>query len=58
MAAQLVEEIVAWTEFLPRGAPEFVADVADGVDGEGQQVQAHQDGCEVLLPWPKLCSRL
>ena len=38
---QLVEEIVAWPEFFPRAAPEFVADVADGVDCERQQVQAH-----------------
>jgi len=47
---QLVEEIVAWPEFIARAAPEFVADVADGVECERQQVQAHQNGCEIVLP--------
>src|SRR5208282_847998 len=47
---QLVEEIVAWPKRDPCGAPEFVADVADGMDRERQQVQAHQDGCEIVLP--------
>src|SRR5271157_5296482 len=47
---QLVEEIIARPELCPRGQPKFVADVADGVDREGQQVQAYQDGCKILLP--------
>src|SRR3954471_11164328 len=46
---QLAEEIAAWPKLGPCGAPEFIADVADGVDGERQQVQADQDGGEVLL---------
>src|SRR5271165_3000505 len=47
---QRVEEIIAWPKLGPCGAPEVVADVADGMDREGQQVQAHQDGCEIFLP--------
>jgi len=39
----------AWPEFIPRVAPQFVADVADGMDCERQQVQAHQNGCEIVL---------
>src|ERR1700746_654574 len=35
---QLVEEIIAWPEFIARAAPELVADVADGVECERQQV--------------------
>ena len=50
---QLVEEIIARPELCPGGAPEFVADVADGVDREGQQVQTHQDGGKILLPMSK-----
>src|SRR3954451_16936464 len=46
---QLAEEIAAWPKLGPCGAPEFIADVADGVDGERQQVQADQDGGEGLL---------
>src|SRR3954452_19109483 len=30
---QLAEEIAAWPKLGPCGAPEFIADVADGVDG-------------------------
>src|SRR6516225_6213147 len=43
------EELAAGSELLPGGAPEFVGDVADGVNGESQQVQGHQDGGEVAL---------
>ena len=50
---QLVEEIIAWPEFIARAAPELVADVADGVECERQQVQAHQNGCEIVLPVPE-----
>src|SRR6516162_7174215 len=45
----IVEELAAGAELLPGGAPEFVGDVADGVHGEGQQVQGHQNGGEVAL---------
>ena len=45
----IVEELAAGAELLPGGAPEFVGDVADGVNGEGQQVQGRQDGGEVAL---------
>ena len=46
---EIVEELAAGAELLPGGAPEFVGDVADGVNGEGQQVQSRQDGGEVAL---------
>ncbi len=46
---QLAEEIVARTTLCPRGAAEFVCDVADGVHGEGQQIQAYQNGSEIFL---------
>jgi hypothetical protein len=38
----IVEELAAGAELLP-------GDVADGVHGEGQQVQGHQNGGEVAL---------
>ena len=46
---QLAEEVIAWPKLNPGIAPEFVADVADGMHGEGQQVEAYQDGREILL---------
>jgi hypothetical protein len=46
---QLVEEIIAWPELDPCSPPKFVADVADGVDRERQQVQADQDGGKIVL---------
>ena len=46
---EIIEELAAGAELLPGGAPEFVGDVADGVNGEGQQVQGRQDGGEVVL---------
>ena len=42
----IVEELAAGAELLPGGAPEFVGDVADGVHGEGQQVQGVSLGLE------------
>jgi hypothetical protein len=50
---ELVEEVITWSELGAGRAPEVVADVADGMDGEGQQVQTHQDGGEILLPVSK-----
>jgi len=47
---ELAEEVVAGPKLGPCVTPEFIADVANGMEGEGQQVQAHQDGCEILLP--------
>src|SRR5208337_4000303 len=46
---QLVEEVVAWSELCPCGAPKIVANVADGMDCEGEQVQGGQNGREVLF---------
>src|SRR3954471_1668321 len=46
---QLAEEIGAWPELGPCSTPEFIADVADRVDRERQQIEAHQDGGEVVL---------
>ena len=46
---RLAEEIVARSKLCPLGAPEFVRGVADGVQGEGQQVQAYQNGGEIFL---------
>ncbi len=34
---------------LPSQAPDFVADVADGMDSEGKKVQGDEDGGKVLL---------
>jgi hypothetical protein len=52
VAASLLnaEEVVARPELGPCVAPELVADVANGGHGEGQQVQAHQNGREILFP--------
>src|SRR5712691_6785375 len=44
---EIVEELAARAELLPGRAPEFVADVADGVNGEGEKVQGHEDGGEL-----------
>jgi len=46
---QFMEEIIAWPELCPCRPPEVVADVADGMDRERQQVQAHQDGGKIVL---------
>src|SRR5208283_4352140 len=46
---QLVEEVVAWSELCPCGTPKIVANVADGMDCEGEQVQGDQNGREVLF---------
>src|SRR5712691_3267365 len=46
---EIVEELAARAELLPGRAPEFVADVADGVNGEGEKVQGHEDGGELPL---------
>ena len=46
---QLAEEIVAWPKLGPCRPPEFIANVAHGVDREGQQIQADQDGGKILL---------
>jgi len=50
---QLAEEIIARSGFRPRGAPELVADVADSMHGEGQQVEAHHERGQVLLAVPE-----
>src|SRR5271157_5516126 len=39
---QLVEEVVAWSKLCPCGTPKIVANVADGMDCEGEQVQGDQ----------------
>ncbi|MGA2291602.1 DUF2927 domain-containing protein, partial [Bradyrhizobium sp.] len=46
---QVAEESASRPELLPGRAPEFVGDVADGVNGEGEQVQGSEDGGEVEL---------
>src|SRR5271157_2247616 len=46
---QLVEEVVAWSKLCPCGTPKIVANVADGMDCEGEQVQGDQNGREVLF---------
>ena len=46
---EIVEELAAGADLLPGSAPEFVGDFADRVNGEGQEVQGHQDGGEVAL---------
>jgi hypothetical protein len=46
---QLAEEVIAGTKLCPRGAPEIVAEVADRVHGEGQEVQTHQESRKILL---------
>src|SRR5208337_1241566 len=46
---QLVEEVVAWSKLSPCGTPKIVANVADGMDCEGEQVQGDQNGREALF---------
>src|SRR5208282_415465 len=46
---QLVEEVVAWSKLCPCGTPKIIANVADGMDCEGEQVQGDQNGREVLF---------
>src|SRR5271166_1367877 len=46
---QLVEEVVAWSKLSPCGTPKIVANVADGMKCEGEQVQGDQNGREVLF---------
>src|SRR5271165_3811699 len=46
---QLVEEVVAWSKFCPCCTPKIVANVADGMKCEGEQVQGDQNGREVLF---------
>src|SRR5208337_4181485 len=46
---QLVEEVVAWSKFCPCCTPKIVANVADGVDCEGEQVQVVQARREVFF---------
>src|SRR5271166_3574006 len=41
---QLVEEVVAWSKLCPCGTPKIVANVADGMNCEGEQVQGDQNG--------------
>src|SRR5215831_17473244 len=46
---KVVEESSASCELFPRRAPEVVGDVANSVKGEGQKVQGHQYGGEMLV---------
>ena len=46
---ELVEEVVAWSEICPCGTPKIVANVADGMNCEGEQVQGDQNGRKVLF---------
>ena len=55
--AQVFEQAVAGAEAPAGPLPERFGEVGGGVQGEGEQVGDDEHGGEVVLPWPKLCSR-
>jgi hypothetical protein len=46
---EVAEERAAWSEFFPGCAPELITEIASGMKSEGQKVEGHKDGGQVLL---------
>src|SRR3954454_8685084 len=48
--SQIFEEPGAGSHLLHRPAPKILGEIADGMEGESQQVQGHEHGREVVFP--------
>jgi len=46
---QVAKEGTPWPDFFPGRTPQFVSNIAGGMNGEGQKVEGDENACQVLL---------